>query len=129
MDAGAAVFVIGLEDEIFAIFADIFEEAEGFTVARGLRVGQEARPGNVAADEFALGRAEERGVLLVGEDSEECFFVRNFAGERVGDADCAGFVGFDERGTFAGTRDDIVDQDAAIDEVHALAVGGEFAGF
>ena len=83
----------------------------------------------MAADQLAFGWAEERGILLVGEDGEKGFLVRDFAGEGVGDADGAGRVGFNEGGTFRGTRNDVVDEHAAIDEVDALAVRGELAGF
>src|SRR5580700_707677 len=129
LHAGAAVFIIGLQDEIFAMLAHVFKEAEGFTIARGIAVGEEARPGNVPADQFALGGTEECGVLLVGEDGEKGFLVRNFAAERIGNANRAGSVGFDESGALGGARDNVVDQDAAVDEIHALAVNGKFAGF
>src|ERR1700674_5313460 len=53
-DAAAAVFIAGLEHEVFALFANEGQEFDVLTVMRGAHVFDDASPGNVAADDFAF---------------------------------------------------------------------------
>src|SRR5207245_607186 len=68
--AGAAIFITGLEDEIFTLGADEGEEIDVLAVVRGAGVLDDAGPGNVAMNEIALAMGEQRAVAFVGEDSE-----------------------------------------------------------
>ena len=77
------------------------------------------------ANELLLVAREKPGVLLVGEDGEERFHVRDFAAERVGHAHRVGFVGFDERGAFLRASDDVVDEDATVEQIDLFAVRDE----
>src|SRR5262249_13897992 len=115
-DAGAAVFVIRLDYEIFPMSADVLEKLDGLAFRGAARVLQAARPGNVAPDQIALGRVEEFFVAIVGKNGEEGFLVGNLAAQRIGDAYRAGFVGADERVTLGGMRDDVIDKHASVDE-------------
>ena len=65
---------------------------------------------------------EQRRVPVVGQHREERLLVRELAAERVGDADGARLVGLDQRRALVGPRDDVVDQDAAVDEIDPAAV-------
>src|SRR6266849_2160551 len=53
-DAGAAVFVAGLEHQVLAVCANERKEIDVLTVVRGAGVFDDAGPRNVAANELAL---------------------------------------------------------------------------
>ena len=63
--------------------------------------------------------------MFVGEDGEKGFYVRNFATEGVGDADGIGGVGLYEGGALGWLGNDVVDEDAAVDEIDLFVVGDE----
>src|SRR5271154_5882190 len=91
----------------------------------GFNVGDDASPGDMFADDGALVDGEEAGVAFVGEDGEESFYVGDFATQSIGDADDVGGVGLYEGCAFNGAGDNVVDEDAAVDEIDFGAVGGE----
>ena len=53
-DAGAAVFVAGLEDEVFALFADEGEQVDRLVVVRGAARRRRRESTGRGADEFAF---------------------------------------------------------------------------
>src|SRR5216684_7680512 len=53
-DAGAAVFIVGLEHQVLAVCANERKEIDVLTVVRGAGVFDDAGPRNVAANELAL---------------------------------------------------------------------------
>ena len=124
-DTGAAIFVGGLEDQIAALGADEGEEFDGFAVVASLYVGDDAGPRDVVADDGTFIDGEERGVPLIGQHGEERFYVRNFAAQGVGDTDGVGCVGLDQSVTFGGPGNDVVNKDAAVDEIDFFAVSAQ----
>jgi hypothetical protein len=121
-DASAAVFVAGLQDEVLALCADEREKLDRVAVVLRARVGDHASPRDVIANELLLVAREEPGVLLVGKDGEERLHVGNFAAKGVGHAYRVGFVSFDECGAFLRAGDDVVDEDAAIEQIDLFAM-------
>ena len=114
LHACAAVLVIGFQHEILAAAAHVFQQAKRFFIARGFRVGQQPRPRNMAANQLALGIAEERGVLLVGKHREERFLVRDFARKRIGHANRPGTISVHQGLALGAARNDVVYQNAPI---------------
>src|SRR5260370_29298549 len=53
-DAAAAVFIAGFEHEIRTVFANEIEQLDMIAVMGGAGIRDDAGPGNVAANEFAL---------------------------------------------------------------------------
>src|SRR5882762_141741 len=53
-DATAAVFIAGLEHEVFTFFANEGQEFDVLAVMRGAHVFDDASPGNVAVDDFTF---------------------------------------------------------------------------
>src|SRR5712664_3896759 len=53
-DAAAAVFIAGFEHEIRTVFANEIEQLDMLAVVSGAGIRDDAGPGNVAANEFAL---------------------------------------------------------------------------
>src|SRR6202021_2929315 len=127
LPASAAVFIVRLQNEILAAATHVLQQAERFSVARGLAVRGQARPGNVSADQLAFGTAEERGILLVRKYSEKSLLVRNLAGKRIGHANCTGSVSAHQNRTLCAARDDVVNQHTPINEINALAMGHQSA--
>src|SRR5277367_1792575 len=89
----------------------------------------------MATNDFAFVMRKESAILLICQDREKGFYVRNFAAERVCDADSVGRVGFDESSAFRRFGNDVIDENAAVDEIdffivcdELLAVEFEFAG-
>src|SRR6266852_532631 len=53
-DAGTAVFITGLEHEVFAVCANEGEKIDALAVVRGANIFNHAGPGNVEANDFTL---------------------------------------------------------------------------
>src|SRR5271156_4282251 len=123
--ASAAILVVRLQHEILASVAHVFQQAESFSVARGLAVREQPRPWDVPANQFALRSTEERSILLVGKHSEKSLLVRNLAGKRIGHANRAGTVSVHQGRALSAARDDIVNQNAAINQINALTMRRE----
>src|SRR5207247_4080323 len=70
---------------------------------------------------------EERRPTLVGQHGEKCLLVGNLAPKRIRNAGGAAFVGRHERPAVVFSGDDVVDEDAAIDEIHGAPAGPEGA--
>src|SRR5207247_6577391 len=102
--------------------AQMREEIERLAAARHPPLFDEDSPRNVAADHGELFSAEHLRVSLVGEHGEERLLVRHLAAQRVGHADSAMPVRIEQRATLTLARDDVVDEDAAVVEIDALAV-------
>src|SRR5713226_10515679 len=64
--AGAAIFIAGLEDQVFALLTDKSEQIDALAVVCRPDVRDNARPRNMLPNQFALAVREKRAVLLVG---------------------------------------------------------------
>src|SRR6266581_9748502 len=124
-DAGAAILVARFEYQVFALPADEGEQLDGLAVMVGLDVRDDTRPGDVSLNQFAFAVRKERAVLRIRQHREKGLHMRDFAAEIVGDADGVRGIGFDQRRTFGGPGDDVVDKHAAVDEVDLLVLGDE----
>jgi hypothetical protein len=124
-DAGAAIFVAGFEHEIRTIFAHEIEQLDVFAVMRGAGILDYTRPGDVVANDLAFAVRKQSAVAFVCEYGEKRFHVGNLAAEGVSDADGIGGVSSYEGFALFGTRDDIVNEYASVDEIDVSPVGGE----
>src|SRR5262249_26893549 len=94
------------------------------SVARSTRIGDDASPWYVLADQFAFVERKERVVSLIGEHGEESLDVWNLAAEMVRHADGIRRDGVNQSLAVRRARNDVIDQHAAIDEIDLLAIGG-----
>src|SRR5262249_51211250 len=113
-DAGASIFIAGLEHKVLALAADEREEVDRIAIVSRLHVRDHARPWDVCADDFTLIVREQSAIAFVGEHGEEGFYVRNLATKVVGHADGVGCVSFYERRAFGGLGDNVVDEHTAV---------------
>src|SRR5262249_7382085 len=125
--AGAAVLVVRLDDEAIAVLADVRDQIDVAAVAADGPLADHRRPREVPADERALAGVERGGAPLVAEPGEERLFVRDLAAQRVRDADGPPLVRLDQRAALVGAGDDVVDEDATIDEIDGPAARRQHA--
>src|SRR6267143_3177029 len=81
--AGAAIFIAGLKDHVFALFTNEGEQFDGLAVVRRLDVRDNSRPRNMRSNQFALAVGEERIVLFAGQHREKRLHMRNLAAEVI----------------------------------------------
>ena len=124
--AGPAVFVVRLDHVIVASPAQVVEQRPPRAVDIGRAVGAMRRVHGTCCPTTARSAAVIRSIVRrVGQQGKERLLVRHFAAEGVGDAHRPGRVRRDEGAALVRARDDVVDEDAPVDEVDALSAAAE----
>src|ERR1700722_4569429 len=80
----------------------------------------------MATNGYALGIAKQSRIPFIGENGKKCFLVRDFASERVGDTDSACLISFYQRFALSGMGENVVEQDASVNQVDAAAAAHQF---
>ena len=128
-DAGAAVFVVRLQDELLAVVARELEQiGSSVPSATVVRTSLDQRASTARAraiDRALVGAREARGVPVVGQHGEERLLVRRSCSGSVLATQTARCVDTRRRARAhsSGARDDVVDQHAPVDEIDPPPVG------
>src|ERR1700722_20845996 len=79
----------------------------------------------MATDGQALCVAKQSRISFIGENGKKRFLVGDFASERVGDTDSACLISFYQRFALSGMGENVVEQDASVNQVDAAAAAHE----
>jgi hypothetical protein len=126
-DALAAVFVVGLQDQLLAVRLDPGKQVDLLAARDGPAFLDDPRPGNVRVDHFPLCRREEVRVPFIAECGQAGLLVQQFAAERVDHADGAVTHRLDDGVVEATAFDEFGDEHTFVNEIDRRVFGDQAA--